>query len=442
MPEATTTKQKLQKRLEGSPERGGYDGLVEDIYESFKSVDAAVEYLRELCVEAESAAEQAARDLHERAGVLAFAIGDYRTAVAQLEHIKTRREAAYFLGRACAGLGHTEEALASLGTARMADRDFETDMLIADVLCQKRETEEADKLCKTYGRSHANDPDLLYAKGRVHEANGEYGEAMECYEKALEQNPDHRGSLFRLALNCDLNGDDERAVELYQRCALLKPTFVGALMNLGVLHDDVGRYEQAARCYRRVLALDPAHSRARLYLKDAEASLTMVVSEERKQLGRPRDEVLALPVTNFELSARCKAVLDKLNVRTLGDLSRLTGDELLEFKNFGETSLEEIKTVLARNGLLLSSSQLGEGEMGSALTVEDEELREKLSTPVELLGLSTRSRKCMDRLNITTVGELIQRTEEELLSTPNFGRTSVAEIRTRLAEMGLALREE
>jgi DNA-directed RNA polymerase subunit alpha len=76
------------------------------------------------------------------------------------------------------------------------------------------------------------------------------------------------------------------------------------------------------------------------------------------------------------------------------------------------------------------------------LEPEDEETREKYAMSVELMGLSTRSRKCMERLNITTVGQLIQHTEDELLSTPNFGRTSVQEIRSKLAEMGLALREE
>jgi DNA-directed RNA polymerase subunit alpha len=73
---------------------------------------------------------------------------------------------------------------------------------------------------------------------------------------------------------------------------------------------------------------------------------------------------------------------------------------------------------------------------------QDEELQEKLTMPVEFLNLSTRCRKCMERLSITTVGELIQHTEEDLLSTPNFGRTSIAEIKNKLSELELALREE
>jgi DNA-directed RNA polymerase alpha subunit len=59
---------------------------------------------------------------------------------------------------------------------------------------------------------------------------------------------------------------------------------------------------------------------------------------------------------------------------------------------------------------------------------------------VSELGLSTRSRKCMERLQIQTVGELIRHTEDDLLSAPNFGRTSVAEVKSKLAELGLSLR--
>ena len=73
--------------------------------------------------------------------------------------------------------------------------------------------------------------------------------------------------------------------------------------------------------------------------------------------------------------------------------------------------------------------------------VDDEDLREKLNTPIELLGLATRSSRCVERLNITTVGELVAHTEEELLAVPNFGRTSVAEIKNTLAALGLSLRE-
>jgi DNA-directed RNA polymerase subunit alpha len=266
---------------------------------------------------------------------------------------------------------------------------------------------------------------------------------MEHYEQALQRDPNHRDSLFRLALNHDLNGEDGKAIELYQRCASLNPTCLGVLVNLGVLYEDREQYERAVECYRRVLAIEPNHKRALLFLKDAEASLTMRFDEDRTRRVRAHDESLQMTLANFELSARSRNVLERLGVRSLGDLTRVTEEQLLEFKNFGETSLDEIKDLLARNDLQLAGSQPSAKPIARELPAptEDGSMVEKLSMPVDLLGLSTRCRKCMERLNITRVGELIQRSEEELLDVRSFGRTSVMEIKSKLAELGLSLKK-
>jgi DNA-directed RNA polymerase subunit alpha len=63
-----------------------------------------------------------------------------------------------------------------------------------------------------------------------------------------------------------------------------------------------------------------------------------------------------------------------------------------------------------------------------------------LNKPVSDLNLSVRARKCMSRLGINTLGELIQRGENELLEAKNFGQTSLSEVREKLALLGLTLR--
>jgi DNA-directed RNA polymerase subunit alpha len=65
-----------------------------------------------------------------------------------------------------------------------------------------------------------------------------------------------------------------------------------------------------------------------------------------------------------------------------------------------------------------------------------------LSTPVAELNLSVRSRKCMARLGIVSLSELVQRTPDELLSAKNFGVTSLNEIRAKLTELNLKLRND
>jgi DNA-directed RNA polymerase subunit alpha len=64
-----------------------------------------------------------------------------------------------------------------------------------------------------------------------------------------------------------------------------------------------------------------------------------------------------------------------------------------------------------------------------------------LDLPIEDLDLSERPRNCLKRAQINTVGELIQRTPDELLSITNFGQKSLDEVLVRLDERGLSLRE-
>jgi DNA-directed RNA polymerase subunit alpha len=68
-----------------------------------------------------------------------------------------------------------------------------------------------------------------------------------------------------------------------------------------------------------------------------------------------------------------------------------------------------------------------------------EEFNENLLRTVDELELSVRSANCLTNANITYIGELVQKTEAEMLKTKNFGRKSLKEIKEILAEMGLSL---
>mgnify|MGYP003702025887 FL=1 len=72
-------------------------------------------------------------------------------------------------------------------------------------------------------------------------------------------------------------------------------------------------------------------------------------------------------------------------------------------------------------------------------TEENRELLERLARPIDDLDLSVRSRHCLDSENIRTVGELVQRSEAELLKVRNFGKTSLTEIQKKLTTMDLSL---
>ncbi len=70
---------------------------------------------------------------------------------------------------------------------------------------------------------------------------------------------------------------------------------------------------------------------------------------------------------------------------------------------------------------------------------EKEKLMDSLLRPVDELELSVRSANCLENANIKLIGDLVQKTEAEMLKTKNFGRKSLKEIKDILNEMGLSL---
>ncbi len=71
----------------------------------------------------------------------------------------------------------------------------------------------------------------------------------------------------------------------------------------------------------------------------------------------------------------------------------------------------------------------------------DEQIAESLNLPVEDLNLSVRSYNCLKREGIHTVGELVARSEEDLLDIRNFGSKSILEVKVTLHNLGLSLRD-
>ena len=98
------------------------------------------------------------------------------------------------------------------------------------------------------------------------------------------------------------------------------------------------------------------------------------------------------------------------------------------------------KTLVELFGLARELNVEAEGiEIGPSPV--DEQITESLNLPVEDLDLSVRSYNCLKREGIHTVGELVARSEEDLLDIRNFGSKSIDEVKETLAGLGLALRD-
>src|SRR5690606_37119486 len=95
---------------------------------------------------------------------------------------------------------------------------------------------------------------------------------------------------------------------------------------------------------------------ARLYLKDIEATSNMYYDEEMLKQQQRLEQLLSRPVTDFELSVRSRNCLAAMNINSLGDLTRVSEQELLSGKNFGETSLEEVRELMKQHGLSIGQN--------------------------------------------------------------------------------------
>jgi DNA-directed RNA polymerase subunit alpha len=306
------------------------------------------------------------------------------------------------------------------------------------------ETKQADDLLASFAGKYVKEVEYHYQVGLRHDLRSDYDAAIASYEKALAIDPSHVSSMFRLGYIADLRGDEDEAIKFYERCLTVRPAHVNALINLGVLYEDSGRYDDAVSCFERVLQWNPNHERAGLFLRDAEASLTMYYDEELERQVDRQNKVLEIPVTDFELSVRSRNCLERMNVKSLGDLTHITEPDLLSYKNFGETSLSEVKAMMTSRGLRLGQALEKDSPHPKAVPVGTRGKTEGdgvKSRPIGELELSVRSRKCMQRLAIATVGDLCDRSEDELLDCKNFGQTSLNEIRQKLANLGLKLKE-
>jgi DNA-directed RNA polymerase subunit alpha len=391
----------------------------------------------------ESATGAAAKRWHLKLGIARFFLGYMAEAV---EHLRQAEGAlaSFYLGRVLAARQEYDDALKAFDRAEKAGYTAsQVNLQRAGIYRQKVDLPQARNVLAKLEELSSHNSEYHFQLASVFLAEGERGTAIKHLERAVELDPSHTGALFQLGHANDLAGNDDEAINYYERCLTHPPVHVGALMNLGVLYEDNDKYDKAEDCYRKVLAANPTNEQARLFLKDAHASVTMYYNPEEEHAFSRFSQVLEIPVTDFELSVRSRNCLKKMNIKTLGDLTRVSEQHLLSSKNFGETSLTEIKEMMTSKGLHLGQS-LEEGAQYDTRYRSSQPMSEQeqavLGKPISDLNLSVRARKCMNRLGINTLGDLVQRSADELLESKNFGMTSLNEVREKLGQFALSLR--
>ena len=405
------------------------------------SVEGEMENLQKLTAEAQERVKASRGEARQRAALLAgvglWIMNRYPEACEVLANVADEADGAYFLGLCQTETGDYAAAVKSFQRAASAKQDaFVCQMGQVEALRRAGNREEALAKLRAAQKDHDNEAELHFQKGRILEEDTIFDQAMEAYERALELNSQHTGALFRLAYWNDLRGNDELALDYYEQAAAILPIHEGVLINLGLLYEDRGEYPKAAALYQRLLTVNPTHARVRMYAKDAMSSMDMYYDEATERRQHRAATLMRIALSEFELSARSRSALEKMNIRSIGDLARLTEKDVADSKNFGETSLDELRGLLESKGLHFG---MGRSDAASGVPGAPDQ-GGVLTRPVADLELSIRSLKCIHSLGCETMGELAEKTEKDLLACANFGQTSLTEIKRKLATFGLALK--
>ena len=161
-----------------------------------------------------------------------------------------------------------------------------------------------------------------------------------------------------------------------------------------------------------------------------------------QEIGRIMLDIVYSPVTRVRYTTENTRVGQRTNYDKL----------ILEIWTNGtitpEMALVEAAKILRKHvNPFVQYFELGhETVAASQLTTEeveepavDEELVQKLNMPIQELELSVRANNCLESAKIETVGQLVKMTEADLLKIRSFGKTSLREIKRKLADVGLSL---
>jgi DNA-directed RNA polymerase subunit alpha len=190
--------------------------------------------------------------------------------------------------------------------------------------------------------------------------------------------------------------------------------------------------------------LNPDHHIATLSA-DASLDMEMVIRTGKGYVPAERNKEENQPIGTIPMDAvfspvrKVNYTVTNARVGQITDYDKLT----LEVWTNGSTSPEDAVSIAAKilQDQLSIFIHLEEDEEADEFDDEaqTEKLNENLFKSVDELELSVRSANCLKHANIKLIGELVQKTEQEILATKNFGRKSLNEIKEILAEMGLGL---
>lgn len=201
------------------------------------------------------------------------------------------------------------------------------------------------------------------------------------------------------------------------------------------------------RCPPDVEVVNPGIVLARLTSKDASLSMEMTVEEGKGYRPPDRKERQSTAIGVIPIGAvfspvrKANYIVEATRVGRKTDLERL----ILEVWTNGTISpgdaVSESSTILSNYMTLFTKFPKTREARGLEMVPYAEEPVEPQAPEVRIeeLDFSVRTKNCLDRENIQTIGDLVKRTEEDLMALRNFGHKSLNEVKEKLRQFGLSL---
>lgn len=188
------------------------------------------------------------------------------------------------------------------------------------------------------------------------------------------------------------------------------------------------------------LYLLTAEKDAKIYMElTATTGRGYVPAEKNKQPDQP---IGIIPIDSiFTPIQRVKYSVEDTRVGQVTDYDKLTLDIWTDGSIQPDEAISLGAKILSKHlGLFVDLTEKV-GEVQITAEKEEDEQEKVLEMTVEELDLSVRSYNCLKRAGINTVGELIQRTAEDMMKVRNLGKKSLEEVEGKLSELNLALKD-
>jgi DNA-directed RNA polymerase subunit alpha len=190
--------------------------------------------------------------------------------------------------------------------------------------------------------------------------------------------------------------------------------------------------------------LNPDHPIATLS-KGGKLSMELTIASGRGYVPSDRNKQLNMPLGTIPIDSlfspirKVNYTVTHARVGQITDFDKLTLEVWTNGSVRPDDAVAYAAKILKEQLTIFINFEEEDEAAAAAAAAQEEPLNENLFRSVDELELSVRSANCLQNANITLIGELVQKTEAEMLKTKNFGRKSLNEIKDILQTMGLSL---